>query len=184
MIRLLLLFNVAHAWLRYGAKHCINECFNKYEISFYCSHGREMGWCCQDDTKVECRENPGLEIFCNYNQDFNRYLKYFSCIRESQLCGTSSTVFYSISGLNQTIEVSNDNPTNYGGICWYEIRQASDTTGLRVYLTKTNVDLTLAVGSPGKQGNKKHIESYKEITDEKYLEFELNDQSLWILTKP
>ena len=107
-----------------------------------------MGWCCEDDTKVECRENPSLEISCNYNQDFNRYLKYFSCIRESKLCGSSSTVFHSIPNINQTISVSNNRVTEFGGICWYEIRQASDLiSGLSISLSKQNIDLTLALGS-------------------------------------
>ena len=64
-----IIFPKANAWLRFGAKNCLAGCYrstrgvNKY----YCSNGREMGWCCPDAKRYECRQNDALEMYCSYN---------------------------------------------------------------------------------------------------------------------
>ena len=96
--------------MRFGAKNCIKECFdvakqNNYSPYFYCSNGREMGWCCQTNERDECKERPELEIYCNYEQDFYEDLKYFSCVRETDVCGTSSKTLTAVPNMNQTLFV-------------------------------------------------------------------------------
>ena len=77
VLQILILLPSIHAWLRYGARNCKIDCFDKqrlYGLSkqpFYCRNGREMGWCCNDDTKFECQEYPEIEMACNYGQAFN-----------------------------------------------------------------------------------------------------------------
>ena len=48
-------------------------------------------------------------------------------------------------------------------------------TGLSVYLSKQNIDMTLALGSVGKQGDRKHIDQYFIIKDQAKMEFELKN---------
>ena len=59
----------AHAWLRFGAKNCMRGCYNnpKGTKQYYCSNGREMGWCCPDAKRYECRDNHDLEMYFSYN---------------------------------------------------------------------------------------------------------------------
>jgi hypothetical protein len=67
----LLVFNIlylksyAQAWLRYGAVHCIDQCFNLRPDAFYCSNGREYGYCCPDSSRAECREDAVNDITCS-----------------------------------------------------------------------------------------------------------------------
>jgi len=62
-----------------------------------------MGWCCPDAERYECQENFALEMYCSYNQGFYDELKYFSCIRDTERCGSSQKVFYAVPNSNQTI---------------------------------------------------------------------------------
>ena len=57
------------AWLRFGAKNCLAGCYrnSRGTNKYYCANGREMGWCCPDAKRYECRQNDALEMFCSYN---------------------------------------------------------------------------------------------------------------------
>ena len=96
-------------FLRFGARHCIEGCFNKERdgTKYFCRHGREMGWCCGDDNRFECKNFPEYDMVCNYNIEpaFYEDLKYFSCIRDSKVCGSSADVHFSLPAVNQTLEV-------------------------------------------------------------------------------
>jgi hypothetical protein len=100
---LCVLLHTCSAWTRFGAKNCLSGCYlndDKIGIKdqFYCQNGREMGWCCPDDSRHTCRENQEIEMRCSYQQDFYDDLRYFHCIRESSRCGTSQTVFRAVTG--------------------------------------------------------------------------------------
>ena len=52
-----------NAWLRFGAKNCLSGCYRNTRgvDKYYCSNGREMGWCCPDAKSYEGRQNDALE---------------------------------------------------------------------------------------------------------------------------
>ena len=171
------LLPLATAWLRFGAKNCLNQCFSdsrvsSYDINLvhYCQNGREMGWCCEDDERVECSERPELEMYCNYDYPFYDKLRYFSCIRDTAVCGTSQSTFTSIPGMNQTItsekKSSIGEPSTYGEVCRYELIQSFTNIPqstfekhgiqrfLRLYVEElVNIRLIIADGTPNEPGN-------------------------------
>ena len=117
------------AFLRYGAQNCMKDCYDdtfRADSPFFCRHGREMGWCCPDDSRYECQENKDLDMICSYDQDFFQELKYFSCVRDSTNCGSANTVFYAVPGYGQYIilqkKESTGSTSTYGDICWYDVR--------------------------------------------------------------
>lgn len=42
------------SWLRFGAESCIQDCISVKSNAFYCTDGRDFGWCCYDSSRVEC----------------------------------------------------------------------------------------------------------------------------------
>ena len=174
-----MLMHFASAWLRFGAKNCMSGCYNqsKGTKQYYCSNGREMGWCCPDAKRYECRDNADLEMYCSYNQQYEDQFRFFSCIRNSQTCGTSSHVFHAIP-MEQVLMINKTSiegqPSKYGEVCWYDIRQevnqperANSSAEIeKVQIVRVTVHelinskLTFGVGYKNDPGNKKNIYTY------------------------
>ena len=57
LLYVFILISHVEAWLRYGAKNCLSGCFrnDRGKNKYYCANGREMGWCCPDAKRYECR---------------------------------------------------------------------------------------------------------------------------------
>ena len=161
-----------------------------------------MGWCCENDDRVECSERPDLEMFCNYDYPFYEQLKYMSCIRETAVCGTSQELFHAIPGINQTLvaEKKAAGGSVYGEVCRYELRQPETNIPIenyinhgvspyvRLYVSELeNIRLVIAEGESGKAGNKRAIKKSPSETTSSLqivnipLDF---TQSLYLLTIP
>ena len=121
IIILSILAQLSNCFLNFGAKHCIRDCFNHEKSrnahspssTYFCQHGRESGRCCYDievnNNRRECQEYPSIEMMCSKDQDFSGDLKYFFCIRQSEVCGTAQTIFHS-SPIAHTLAVSKMTP--------------------------------------------------------------------------
>ena len=118
--------SLCSAWIRFGARNCL-DCFNsdrKNPLPFYCQNGREMGWCCPDTTRYECQQHEYKEMYCSYSQEFHDDLKYFTCIRDNNVCGSHMNSLISVPNINQTMNYSKPVgvQTTFGDVCWYELK--------------------------------------------------------------
>jgi hypothetical protein len=64
------------SWLRYGTPRCIQNCIEKHSDAFFCTYGREDGYCCQDDSRSECRDNYKEDVFCSQGAKFHNVMVY------------------------------------------------------------------------------------------------------------
>ena len=65
-------------------------------------------------------------MLCGLEQDFASELKYFYCVRQSQVCGTAQHLFYGTPvyqrmQIKKTTEIGAT--SQFGENCWYEFRE-------------------------------------------------------------
>ena len=70
---------------------CHKECFSVMDPSwFFCSHSRSSGFCCPNNSTVECQDSPTNEVYCSRLAANPLLMRYAFCPRHPGLCSTGA----------------------------------------------------------------------------------------------
>lgn len=108
--------------IRFGTQNCIHDCFLAEPTWFFCTASRSLGYCCPDQTKIECVENATLNTYCSLGAANQTVARYSYCPRRTEPCVTPGPTLTPMLNMPQSVAAVKSMNGSAGDVCTWEMK--------------------------------------------------------------
>lgn len=103
---------------------CISGCLEnaKYRTWFFCNSSRTAGYCCNDNSRLECNENATVGRYCSNRAVNQSIARYAYCPRRTDACQTIGKALVPLINQVQRVKLLDIMNGANSDVCNWEIK--------------------------------------------------------------